>query len=75
MFAYVGLEPNADVVPADVLRDDAGYVIADADGATPWPHLWVVGALRSGFSGLVPDAIAEATALAERIGALAPASA
>ena len=75
VFAYVGLEPNADAVPADVPRDAAGYVIAGADGATPWPHLWAVGALRSGFSGLVPDAIHEATALAEKIRALSLAAA
>jgi thioredoxin reductase (NADPH) len=67
VFAYVGLEPNEGYVPDDIARDASGYIVTDSACATAWPNVWAVGALRSGFSGLVPDAIEEGKAVAERI--------
>ena len=59
MFAYVGLEPNADFLPAAVQRDAKGHAIANDTLETAVPGIWAVGAVRSGCGGLLDDAIAD----------------
>jgi thioredoxin reductase (NADPH) len=70
VFSYVGLEPNADFLPAEITRDNNGFVVTDDDLRTAWPLAWAAGAVRSGFSGLVPDAIAEGKRIGQSILAL-----
>lgn len=67
LFAYVGLEPNADFVPASVRRDARGCVTTNDMLETALPGLWAIGAVRSGCGGSLTDAMAEATRVAEAI--------
>lgn len=67
MFAYVGLEPNADFLPEAVKRDAAGFVVANESLETAAPGIWAVGAVRSGCGGLLDDAIADGKKAAQAI--------
>ena len=60
VFAYVGLEPNADFLPAVIQRDASGFVATNDKLETAMPGVWAVGAVRSGCGGLLDDAIADA---------------
>ena len=59
LFAYIGLEPNADFVPAAVKRDASGFVATNDKLETAMPGLWAIGAVRSGCGGLLDHAIAD----------------
>lgn len=63
VFAFIGLEPQAAFVPDEVTRDDAGAVVVDAGCQTALPGLYAIGAVRSGFGGLLSDAKADAEAV------------
>lgn len=65
VFAYIGLSPCADWLGTLVERDPQGAVITDASLQTRTPHLYAVGALRSGYSGRLAVAIGEATLAAQ----------
>lgn len=67
LFAYVGLVPNAEFLPPEITRDAAGFVITSETLETALPGVWAVGALRSGYGGLLSDAIAEAGRAAQAI--------
>lgn len=67
VFVYVGLAPNTAFLPAAVARDDAGFVRTDDSLATSAPGLWAIGAVRSGFPGLLSDAIDDAKRVAAAI--------
>lgn len=67
VFAYIGLAPNADFLPRDIERDEAGHVITRGALETALPGVWAVGAVRSGYSGLLPDAVSEAKQAARMI--------
>jgi thioredoxin reductase (NADPH) len=69
LFVFVGLEPNAALLPADVARDERGLVITDANFETVSPGVFAIGAVRSGYGGRLTQAIAEATTAAERAAA------
>lgn len=58
-FAFPGLEPNSGFAPQAITRDAAGALVADANLATPVAGVYVAGAVRSGYSGRLDDAIAE----------------
>lgn len=60
LFAYVGLEPNADFAPVEIKRDAAGCLVTDESLETALPGVWAIGAVRAGYSGLLRDAVAEA---------------
>lgn len=67
IFAYVGLEPNAGFAPAEVTRDGSGYLVTGKDFETSVPGVYAIGAVRSGYSGLLRDAAAEAKAAADAV--------
>jgi thioredoxin reductase (NADPH) len=69
-FAYVGLEPACEFVPDAVLRDRDGFLLADAGLRTAMPGVFAAGAVRSGFGGLLADAVAEGIAAAKSAMAL-----
>ncbi|SEP15437.1 thioredoxin reductase (NADPH) [Rhodospirillales bacterium URHD0017] len=69
LFVFVGLQPNAALVPADVARDERGFVITDANFETVSPGVFAIGAVRSGYGGRLTQASAEATTAAERAAA------
>ena len=70
IFAYIGIEPNAACLPPDARRDDRGFVLTGSDFQSSVPGLWAIGAVRSGYSGLLQDAVAEARRAARAAGAL-----
>lgn len=59
VFAYIGLAPNAEFVPASIRRDANGHLIAGDTLETAAPGVWAAGAVRSGCGGLLDDAIAD----------------
>ena len=63
-FAYVGLEPVTEFVPAEIARDSAGFLQTDADLSTAMPGVFAAGAVRSGYLGMLTHAIAEGEAAA-----------
>ena len=67
VFAYIGLVPNSDIVPAAVERDAAGCVQTNADCETAVPGVWAIGAVRSGYGGTLPEAVQEAERVATSI--------
>ena len=60
VFVFVGLEPNTGFLPADLARDAAGALVTTEQCATALPGLWAIGAVRSGYGGLLSDAAADA---------------
>ena len=69
VFAYIGLQPNADFVPAGVERDAAGHVKTDDSLLTSVAGIYAIGAVRSGYEGTLEHAIAEAQRVAQTISA------
>jgi thioredoxin reductase (NADPH) len=67
IFAYIGLTPNGEYLPREVEKDAAGYVVTRDTLETAMPGVWAVGALRAGYSGLLPDAVTEAKQAARSI--------
>jgi len=64
-FAYVGLEPVTEFVPAMIQRDGAGGLVTGSDLQTGLPAIFAAGAARSGYSGLLVDAMAEGVTAAK----------
>lgn len=69
LFVFVGLSANAGMLPADVARDERGFVVTDASFETAAPGVFAIGAVRSGYGGRLTQAVAEATTAAERAAA------
>jgi thioredoxin reductase (NADPH) len=67
VFAYVGLEPVAQWAPPDAPRDAAGALVTDAAFETAVPGLFAAGAVRSGYRGMLADAIAEGQGAARSV--------
>jgi thioredoxin reductase (NADPH) len=58
-FAYVGLEPNVDFVPAAIKRDAGGRLAADGDLQTSLAGVFAAGVVRAGCGGMLADALAD----------------
>jgi thioredoxin reductase (NADPH) len=67
VFAYIGLEPNAEFLPSSIERDASGLVKTDANLQTNVPGVYAIGAVRSGYEGTLDHAIAEAQRVAQTI--------
>jgi len=59
VFAYVGLAPSTDFLPAGVRRDAEGAVVTDDSLATSMPGVFAAGAARAGYGGTLADAVRE----------------
>lgn len=59
VFVFIGLEPNTDFLPAGLSKDASGALLT-SDGATELSGLWAIGAVRSGYGGMLADAAADA---------------
>jgi thioredoxin reductase (NADPH) len=70
-FAYVGLQPVCDFVPAEVARDANGALVTDAALQTKMPGLFAAGAVRAGYGGLLTHAIADGETAAKGAAATA----
>ncbi|UCF76526.1 MAG: FAD-dependent oxidoreductase [Betaproteobacteria bacterium] len=67
-FAYIGLAPNSEYLPAAIARDANGAVLTDGSLKTALDGVWAAGAVRAGYSGLLTDAVKEAeTAVASAL--------
>jgi thioredoxin reductase (NADPH) len=64
VFIFIGLEPNTGFLPADLRRDAAGALITLDQCATARRGLWAIGAVRSGYGGMLTDAAADAERVA-----------
>ncbi len=64
-FAYVGLEPANEFVPAEIARDAAGFLQTDEGLQTAMPGVFAAGAVRFGYGGMLTHAIAEGEAAAK----------
>ena len=69
-FAYVGLEPAAGFVPETVQRDSVGFLLTSEGLQTAMPGVFAAGAVRSGYGGMLADAMAEGVAAAQAARAL-----
>lgn len=69
VFAYIGLKPNNEFLPADVKRDANSFITTNDALETTVSGLWAVGAVRSGCGGSLEDAMAEARRAAEAVAA------
>jgi len=69
VFASIGLEPNSEFLPPDMRRDERGFVVTGDGLETSIPGIWAIGAVRSGYSGLLKDAAAEAKHAAKLVAA------
>jgi thioredoxin reductase (NADPH) len=67
VFAYVGLEPNTQFLPASVARDAAGFVRTNEALETSLPGVWAIGAARAGFGGTLIHALDEARTMTQAI--------
>jgi thioredoxin reductase (NADPH) len=67
VFAYIGLEPSAGFAPSGIARDARGHLVANQDCETSVAGIWAIGAVRSGYSGLLRDAVPEARRVAEAV--------
>ena len=66
-FAYVGLEPACDFAPAEIKRDDSGYLVTDASLKTALAGIYAAGAARAGYGGRLTDALADAQTAANAV--------
>jgi thioredoxin reductase (NADPH) len=67
VFAYIGLEPNVEFLPAEVDRDADGAVRTNDKLETSVAGISAIGAARSGYEGTLTHAIADAHRAAEAI--------
>ena len=67
VFTLIGLEPNNALAPAEVRRDDEGYLVVNDGLETDVPGLWAIGQVRSGFGGWLADAVADARRVAQLV--------
>jgi thioredoxin reductase (NADPH) len=67
VFAYVGLEPNAEYAPSGIGRDARGHLVTNDAFETSMAGVWAIGAVRAGYSGLLRDAVVEARRVAEAV--------
>lgn len=67
VFAYIGLQPSTEFLPADVECDANGFVRTDEAFRTAMPGVSAIGAVRSGYAGTLVDAMNEARGAAQSI--------
>ena len=66
-FAYPGVEPNTDFLPSEIERDPHGAVVTAQSLQTSLPGVFAIGAVRSGYGGLLSHAIADAQSAASAV--------
>ncbi len=66
VFAYVGLAPVTEFMPADARRDETGALVTDTL-ETSVRDVFAAGAVRAGYAGTLADAVREATLAADAV--------
>lgn len=64
IFPFIGVAPQTRLAGPDLERDAEGALIVDAMMRTKTPNFFAIGATRAGYGGQVPDALADAAAVA-----------
>lgn len=67
IFACIGLAPNSEFVPPGISRDAEGRIATDGNLETSMRGVWAISAVRAGYGGLLPDAVAEARGVADAV--------
>ena len=67
LFVMAGLEPNSEIAPETITRDETRALRTDAQGETSVPGLWAIGQVRAGFGGRLDDALDDARRAAHDI--------
>ncbi len=67
LFVMSGLDANGGLAPAQVGRDEQGYLQVSKNLKTAVPGLWAIGLARSGFGGWLADAAADARRVAHLV--------
>lgn len=67
VFPFVGSQPNAEFLPAQIARSESGGVATDAHYRTSLPTVYAVGAVRAGYCGDLVAAAGEAASAAAAI--------
>jgi thioredoxin reductase (NADPH) len=67
VFVFVGGQSRTALLPESVARDAEGAVLVDRRGALDLPGLWAIGAVRSGFSGGLKGAAADAVRVVDAL--------
>lgn len=60
LFVYIGANPAFELATGLAAIDATGAIVTSEEGITPTPGLYAVGAVRSGYSGRLQEAEAEA---------------
>jgi len=66
LFAYIGLKPSSDFLPANIEKDPAGHIITSSELMTSRQGVFAAGAVRLGYGGMLEDAIKEAKVVAQQ---------
>lgn len=69
VFVYAGLIPNSALAAGMARRDELGFILTDGQCRTSAAGLYAIGAVRSGYSGRLSDAVEEARQVAEQAAA------
>ena len=59
VFVFIGLSPNSGWLPAEIARDEYGFVITDATLATSMPGVFAAGDVRKGSTKQAASAAGE----------------
>jgi thioredoxin reductase (NADPH) len=59
VFPYIGLQPNTAFLPAGLNCDERGFLLTNDRLEASLPGAYAIGAVRSGFGGLLDDAFAD----------------
>ena len=63
-FCYIGLDPNCNFVPIEIMRDEKGYLTTDMRLQTAMKSVYAAGAVRANYGGMLTVAIDEAKTVA-----------
>lgn len=67
VFAYVGLAPATDFMPAQAQRDATGALVTNDKLETTLRNVFAAGAARAGYLGTLADAVRDATLASDSV--------
>jgi thioredoxin reductase (NADPH) len=65
VFPYIGLQPNTSFLPVGMQCDEQGFLLTNNQLEASLKGAYAIGAVRSGFSGTLDDAFADARRVVE----------
>lgn len=69
VFVYAGLIPNSELAAGVARLDGLDFIVTDGQCRASVAGLYAIGAVRSGYSGRLSDAVVEARQVAEQVAA------